>query len=92
MSSGNGHNKIDPKWDHYIDQWVREVLDTMGRNLGALGVAPSEQQVAKASMARALCYAAYSIVLESVDEDAEKTKEIVDQIGQSFFAELLGEE
>ncbi len=88
MATGNGHGKIDPKWDSLIDQWTREVLTTMGRKLGSLNLGEQDKGVAQVAMARALIYAGCSIVYDHTGNHGESAEEIIQEITKAFCAEM----
>jgi len=88
MSNGHGHDQLDPKWQSLVDQWIREVLETMGKKIGALRLKDSEQEMAQVAMARALIYAGSSIIFEHTGNHGEATEEMVNDIIKSFFAEM----
>ena len=91
-SNGHGSGSRNPKWQSHIDRWVREVLETLGEKIGAMRLNETEKDTAQVAMARALIYAGATVAYSKTGESLLETKEVVDDILQTFFSDLENED
>jgi hypothetical protein len=85
-TNGKGRSRVD--WEEKIDEWVAKTLETLGFEMGKLGLEDSEHPAAQSALARALIYAGCVLVFEQMGEDGKDSREIVNGIVDTFFTEL----
>lgn len=80
-------DKLDPKWESFVDRCVRSTLLEMGGQLRSLKLKEDELELGKVAIARALIVAGGSIIHEHTGMHMEATEEMIQDIVKSFCSE-----